>query len=491
MTTNILRRSAWTILLGLVWAVSSPAWGGDEPTEKAAPKKPAVKIIPVAIHPAAAPVPALKYHLLPTFLEQTPGDAVPLYVKALVGYMEFSRHFGSPKDDFDLDLAKKWMETPLDALPRDRVRKWMKFGGFRSLKSAVRRERCNWEPTVREGRAWEILLPEMQELRYMSWLVALSGRLQIADGKYAEAIETLQIGYGMGRQIAECPFLVTSMIGKVIVEEMNDQLLTLCQQPGAPNLYWSLAALPSPIINLDRSLAYEYDSLYFQYPELQNVRHARNAPAQWDIILHKLVSEVVHYQEALERKSPEGDRVSKIIALALVAVPRAKAELIAAGYSQKDVEAMPPSQIIVLHAVETHDRIRDEQQKWSRLPYWQAQEGLAAFERDLESAKKRELIPLASPYLPNVQLAMFGIARTERQLAALRCIEALRLYAAAHAGKLPASLGDIKQAPIPTNPVTGRAFPYHLEGETAVLDADGGPDGVEYAQTQYRITVAK
>ena len=43
---------------------------------------PAIEVISVTIHPAAEPKPALKYHLLPTFLESTPGDAVPLYVKA-------------------------------------------------------------------------------------------------------------------------------------------------------------------------------------------------------------------------------------------------------------------------------------------------------------------------------------------------------------------------------------------------------------------------
>jgi hypothetical protein len=488
MTTSILRRSAWTMLLALLSALSSRACGDDKPADKAEPKKPLVKVISVTIHPAAAPVPALKYHLLPTFLEQTPGNAVPLYAKVLVQYAQLSNRFGSSEDNFDLDLARKWLEAPLDALPVERVRKWAVE--FRNLKLAVRRERCDWEPPVREGHAWEVILPEMQELRWMSQLLALRVRLQIAEKKYPEAIESLQTGYSMGRQVAECPFLVTSMIGKTIVEEMNDQLLTLCQQPGAPNLFWSLAELPSPIINQEKALQGEYGGVYLQWPELKNVRREQIAPEQWNIILQKTISEAVRYHKLCKEASPN-DNNAMILVRAIAALPEAKADLIAAGYSKDKVEAMPPSQIILLHTVETYERLRDEQYKWSRLPYWQAQEGLAAFERDLKSAGKREVIPLSAPYLPNLRAAMFALASTERQLAALRCIEALRLYAAAHAGKLPASLADIREVPIPINPVTGRVFPYRLEGETAVLDADGGPDGVEFSRTQYRITVAK
>ena len=54
----------------------------DKPAKTVEPAKQAIEIINVTIHPAAEPVPALKYHLLPTFLETTPGDAMPMYAKA-------------------------------------------------------------------------------------------------------------------------------------------------------------------------------------------------------------------------------------------------------------------------------------------------------------------------------------------------------------------------------------------------------------------------
>ena len=173
---------------------------------------------------------------------------------------------------------------------------------------------------------------------------------------------------------------------------------------------------------------------------------------------------------------------------ALEAIPRAKADLLAAGYAQKDLDTMCPSQIVLLHVAETWDVLQDDLFKWSNVPYWESDKLLAAFDRQLAAARQRELIPTASELLPSLRVAGLVTALQERQMAALRCIEALRLYLANHDAKLPASLGEIKEVPIPINPVTGKPFPYRLEGATAVLDADGGPPN---RPQQYRITVAK
>ena len=103
------------------------------------------------------------------------------------------------------------------------------------------------------------------------------------------------------------------------------------------------------------------------------------------------------------------------------------------------------------------------------------------------------LSALASPraWLPGLVLpAVGGVkvheARSSRQLAALQIIEALRAFAAQSGGKLPASLVEIKDVPIPLNPVTGKMFPYRLENQTAILVADGPADR---EQREYRVKV--
>src|SRR5262249_62324021 len=58
--------------------------------------------------------------------------------------------------------------------------------------------------------------------------------------------------------------------------------------------------------------------------------------------------------------------------------------------------------------------------------------------------------------------------RLEQRIALLRHVEALRLYAAAHGGKLPAKLSDCP-VPLPDDPFTGKPFRYEADGPTAHL----------------------
>ena len=52
---------------------------------------------------------------------------------------------------------------------------------------------------------------------------------------------------------------------------------------------------------------------------------------------------------------------------------------------------------------------------------------------------------------------------------ATRIIEALRMYAAAHEGRLPRKLNDLT-VPVPIDPVTGQPFTYALRDDTAVIE---------------------
>jgi len=105
---------------------------------------------------------------------------------------------------------------------------------------------------------------------------------------------------------------------------------------------------------------------------------------------------------------------------------------------------------------------------------------------ELDPQKKTRLV-LPGLMLPAIGSCIQRVAESQRGVAALRTIEAIRAYAAEHDGKLPASLDAIQGLPVPTNPVTGKAFPYRLEGKTAVLTAYGGRID---KQVEYRLTVA-
>ncbi len=65
--------------------------------------------------------------------------------------------------------------------------------------------------------------------------------------------------------------------------------------------------------------------------------------------------------------------------------------------------------------------------------------------------------------------AQSAVARNDREIAVLRTIEALRMYAAANEGRLPEKLSDLT-VPVPIDAVTGKPFEYQLRDDTAVIE---------------------
>ncbi len=78
-------------------------------------------------------------------------------------------------------------------------------------------------------------------------------------------------------------------------------------------------------------------------------------------------------------------------------------------------------------------------------------------------------------------------ARLEQRMALLRHVEALRMYAESHEGKLPTKLADIA-VPLPNDPFTGKPFVYKVESATAHLH--GRPPHGEEQNADYNIHYA-
>jgi hypothetical protein len=50
------------------------------------------------------------------------------------------------------------------------------------------------------------------------------------------------------------------------------------------------------------------------------------------------------------------------------------------------------------------------------------------------------------------------------------------MHAAEHDGKLPRTLQEITEVPVPVDPMTGKEFSYRIENGTAILEGFA-PDG--------------
>jgi hypothetical protein len=138
-------------------------------------------------------------------------------------------------------------------------------------------------------------------------------------------------------------------------------------------------------------------------------------------------------------------------------------------------------QVILLDEKRAFEVQRDERLKLLALPLWQ----IDTLAGSGELAGDGVLANL----LPHIVKLRRTQGRLEQQIALLRHVEALRLYAAAHEGKLAATLTAIP-VPLPVDAITGKPFLYSVEGATAHVSngspsaaAKGAGDTVHYIVT--------
>jgi hypothetical protein len=170
-------------------------------------------------------------------------------------------------------------------------------------------------------------------------------------------------------------------------------------------------------------------------------------------------------------------------------LPAAKRALIDGGMPAERIEAMPTHQVALLYTRAAYRHWVDAAATYYTLPYPDAIVGIEKSIADSQSAdaQMREIVPLARHTLGAVKVTRMAIERNDRQIATLRVIEALRMHAATHDGKLPEQLTDITEVPIPDDPVTGLPFEYEFADGKARLS---GPTFRDVA-LNYEITMQK
>jgi len=294
-------------------------------TLAAKPQVKKARTVELMLHPAKASEVSQKYQLLPKDEELTDADAAPLYEKAVQ----------SLPSDLQRDKVDQWLQTPPDTLPQKQVQLTLDMfkPTLQLLEQATRCKQCDW-PYLDD----DILSENLRKHRRLVFFLALQARFQIAQGRYDEAIGTVQTGFAMAKHLGNDPTLVHGIVGIGISVYICRQLEQFVQRPDAPNLYQALRDLPRPFIDLT------------------------------------------------------------------------------------------------------------EQAEW-------------------EDADIKERVHLL-------------MSRLDRHVAALQCIEALRLYAGTHNGKFPNELSDVTEFSIPDDPVQKKPFAYSRSGSKAVLEAPA-PKGAD------------
>lgn len=425
----------------------------------------------MTVTPRPAPVPALKYRLFPIAVDLKEGNAVPIYLRLAHEQSDVTRRLWR-------EGPAEWNQLPLDKIPVGEARKlFLKFAyNIRQLELGARRKTAEWNYTLDAGDPIAMLLPDAQDMRYCGTLLAVKARVEIAEGDFAAAAHTVETGFAFARHIAEGPFLINGVVAIAIARQMTDALADWVGQPNAPNLYWSITALPRPFIDLRKEFDFEYRMMELQFPDFADLQRDR-APAEWDAALKRVRTEFDRISGIEgDNESKQPPRVPMTAPTDPAAqspeLPAAKKYLVEQRHVPADkVDAMPPAQVLLLCMKGILDDLRDDLFKSVYLPTPQAIPVGEAAQKRLKSTPRSETTRLPLIFLPAIQKVQVSNTGLERKIAALRVIEAVRLYAAAHDGQLPNKLANISDVPIPLDPGTDKPFEYEHDKDTATLIA--------------------
>ena len=444
--------------LPLFGKVISPAQAEDK----------SIQIRKLSLVPAAEPVPAMAYRLLPRLLDQKTGNAALLYHSAA----------GLCPDKEPEDLNEKigkWRDLPVEQLPRKEVEKALSFfsGSFHYIALAAQRADCEWEMPLEDG--FSLQLPHLSTFRRMIFAMQLQIRLKIADGQIDQAMEMLQQGLYMGRSIARGQTLIQDLVGTAIAALMFREVESLMQSPDSANMYWALSSLPSPMIDMYSSLEYEREMLFIEFPALRNVENEVLTTAQASEIISDFMNKMQTMGGGNEAVPFEG---LLPIGWVMLHYSDAKQFLARRGFSQQRIEEIPAAQAVLIYQKQEYQEMMDNMFKWFAIPYHQAQPHLDKSQRLFDDHNRARGVKtnILCIFMPALSRVAFMQARLDRNISLLRTIEAIRMFAADNSGRLPGSLAEITSVPIPADPVTGKAFLYdRIDARNARLEAPVSP----------------
>jgi hypothetical protein len=432
-------------------------------------------LIRLNVRPAPAPKPALRYRLLPELTEMNPGNPIQHYMKCM---MEQKKFFF---DEEAFERRETLLSMPLKELPAQELKDYGRFV-LTQVDRAARLDNPDWQILMKlreEGVA--TLLPEVQQIRSLARALQVRFRTEIAQRRFDDAIQTAKTMFAMARHLSEHPTIIGNLVGGAIAAVTIYQLDELLDQPGCPNLYWALTRLPCPFISLDKGMDGERVIIQSIFRDLDD-----SAPMTQDQ-LKKFLADKDFLLEIAGANKPPKTRVQAWLDARIkdqAVVSAARQRLVENGLAEESVKRFLAGQAILLDEKREAEERFDEVLKTVHLPFWQV-EALAT-----RNKEKKPPALFADALIPATLSARQAQGRIDQRIAILRHVEALRLYAADHNGKLPAKLSDIA-VPLPVDPFTGKPFRYEVKDNTAHLRGTppSGQEKIPAFNVHYEVTI--
>jgi hypothetical protein len=428
------------------------------------------------VRPMAAPKPALKYQLLPELSELNPGNPAQTYLKCFMEQrpLFYGKEGVARRNRFrSMSLLELRLE-PMAEYSSNSVR-WAEW--------AARLDTLDWQAlqSIQDG-GMDRVPAEVGPMQVLAEYLHVRLRFQVAKNQFDDAIRTAKTLLALSRHLGEHPTEVADLVGLGAAHLALDTLEDMVQQSGCPNLYWALTDLPCPLVDLRKGVQ------GYRLIIAAELRPIRDDAPMADKEIEAFVSHLsgilnfAREQAGLPLRSPRAWLQSR--AKDAGRVDAARRRLVESGLSQKLVERFPAAQVILLDEKRDYEVRRDDRSKLLTLPLPEFDALTSVAERTSDGHG------LFVDLLPHVAALRQAQGQLEQQVALLRLIEALRLQAAEHDGKLPAKLSDLA-VPVPVDPFTGKPFEYEVEGTKALLRAGSLRGKGPGADVHYEVNLVK
>ncbi len=458
--------------------------GDSPPVEKPQP-------IELTVGAQEIETPVLKYQLLPAEAELRPGNAAPILLRLP---WEQSNWMNKVYPEL-----REWVSRPLGAS------EWtepcvLPENFYSEMKRAAFRRDAAWEYPIGETPTpYMILLPDVQGLRsFLGYGLAAKVRYHLAHGELDKAREGILVGLANSRHLAQTPFFVNQLVAVSIQQAMLDQVSELISQPKSPNLYWALSALPDSLIQIDRAASSEAGMFAMTLPAVNDLDRPRDA-TQWRQMAGQLARLLEELGDLPKPERPQEDTSSAVRKFLdrwssadkspleqFVVYARAELPQLLKISAEK-VAAMSDDEASIRWYV--HKRLCMDQKMGAvlALPPRQAWPQLIELQNELESMQKKlGSEPVRMSFLHPIHIYV-SIRSAQRKIAALRIVEAVRHHLAMHDGKLPDSLDQIHELPVPLDPLTDQPFQWTVDGSTATLKGPPLPSDVAKLGSQTEV----
>lgn len=411
------------------------------------------------IYPKAARS-SVQSRLYPSRADLHPGNAAPIFLRqnfeATVAMSKRNEFMRRRDDLWELKLD----DTKLVELAEPEL------FVVNELERAALRENSGWEyPLYEQGGMWT-LLPDVQESRLAILFLVARARSAIAQGQIETAERYIRIGLGLAKHTGDSPFVVVKIVHSAQCSYLQFAIEELLQQPDAPNYYWDLTSLPSPMVELRSAIQWEADILAQTYPQLRNL-DGLVTPQQWNEAYGQIVGAFVeldtgwlHGIDTPETKMMLQDWAGQ----SRERLPKAAPKL------ADRVVTMSDDEVSLRYWWIRANQLRDRLLPAALLEYHQAIDYMAKAEEEVDKEFADEHFVRAT-LMPMINITqLIFVFENEQRFGLLRTVEAIRHWSDQHAGKLPKSLSEV-DLPLPADKLSGQPFEYKLaeDGQSADL----------------------